>query len=146
MVRLAGIASVAALVSACAGAVVELGQTENPVARPADAVQCGETHWRRARTVAPNFPTGVLMFDHLRDKENEPDPREIVLSFDIDPSGQPVNLRNAGPEWHAEHGAMQSLLSAAAAAVRQWRYERDGPGAPVFAKDCLAAFEYSYRR
>jgi hypothetical protein len=113
--------------------------------RPGDAVRCSQSGLTRTVTIPPDYPYQVVAFDLIANPESMPRDRVLRVSFDVDETGELVNLRNAGPGWHTTHGATRQIMSAIADAMLQWRYEPESGRDWVFAYDCIAEFNFGYQ-
>ena len=124
------------MLAACASDRVDYGGVLNPASFSGYAESCHGGDRERVSYRSPEYPPELQAF--LYSLHSDMDERRLRFSYDIEASGQPVNIRYIGDERYIHHDSFRTAVRAGAEAIADWRYQ---PGEQAVV-DCTVSMNF----
>ena len=127
--------------AACVGDGVEFGGVEKAMVQPPATIPCNQANLKLVKQGDLYVPGDIIAFFMISDQRSWLE--RMKIGFDVNPSGETVNVRYVGPKQALEHATRQKLVRAVTNSIEKSTYA--WPDTPRFATGCEYEFTFNWK-
>ena len=116
----------------CVGDGVEFGGVEKAAVQPPATIPCNQANLKLVKRGDFYFPGDIIAFFMISDQRSWLE--RMKIGFDVNPSGETVNVRYVGPKQALEHATRQKLVRVVTNSIE--KSASAWPDTPGFATGC----------
>jgi hypothetical protein len=124
------------LLAGCVGNGVQFGGIEKPAPSPSATIPCNQAGLVVAKKAQIVIPGDVVAFMSMNQNNFS---STVMLGYDVDREGVPVNVHFTGPPQVLEHATRQKLVRAVADAIEEARFS--WPAVASYATGCSYTYQ-----